>query len=178
MQSAYLIFDLAKVLNDLCLMFCLYLALLLHGPTYAHGADSLASQRFQLQDEVTVLSAMKDYNDTVLQLKRLSATEQAKECSFAELKIYRCTRESPSGFFYLPPFPVALPYNVPKNPSYVPSFSWAPVKEALEGAKVVAQWKDSAKAGTLFDCNGPTCWTIVHGFSRSEKSEEDTLALP
>src|SRR2546430_198758 len=80
-------------------------------------------------------------------------------------------------FFYLPPFPTALPHNMPQNPGYVPSFSWTLLKEALEGAKVVARWKDLAKAGTLFDCNGPTCSTIIHGFSRSEKSAEDALAL-
>jgi len=96
-------------------------------------------------------------------------------CSFDGVTGYYCRQDDPNT--YLPPFPVALPYKFARETERVPIFGWAPVSKAVRGGELVSQWEKLATVGSVFDCEGATCATLVRGLPSPAENQEGILAL-
>jgi hypothetical protein len=147
-----------------------FIALALAQNSYAQEATNLANHRFQLgiYDE-TAASAQEDYNR---HRRELAEFKGARVCSFDKIDTYRCASSSNS---YLPPFPVALPFELPPSDAgNTADFTWAPIGEVRNGRQSVTQWNSQADKGSLFNCADNLCSVIVHAVG--SKSSTDTLA--
>lgn len=142
---------------------CLILMFALVSECYAQRVDD---EKFRIQFRDTVASASKEYDETLEKSKRLASRYGMKACQFGELKDYRCAWSA-----YVAPYPLTLPHKVPAGWGGVPLFSWVPVGQTRGGLETVAEWKRIAAAGTLFDCTGPICNTIIHSLTRTNDGD-------
>jgi hypothetical protein len=133
----------------------------------------LGGQRFELDYKETAAALQSQYQDIRREIDRLRALP-ATPCKFGDDERYKCVAQG-NAVAYLPPFPLALPSNVPSVEGQAPAFQWVPAAEALNGNSLSQQWLEYAKAGTLLGCKGLTCTAIINGFMK-ELSNEEVLA--
>ncbi len=145
----------------------LFLVVMLMGECYALDSPAVPNQRFELTDQHSAESALESYNKTFKELQG----DKSTACSFGTDPTYRCV-SGIGGQTYLPPFPFALPSQMPSGPEHVGQFSWAPVTEVRDGPKILAQWRELAKAGSFFDCKDYLCMIVVHSLSADQDAQE------
>lgn len=148
----------------------------------AIAAASPPASRFEVPGAITASNAARVYQEY------LAASKQGKQvakgevglrdkCDFGQDAGFECIL-SDEGVIYLPPYPIALPHNLPVLPrgGTVAVRRWAPQDEVRDGAAKFARWKELALSGLPFDCDGPRCHVIVEALVPEQETSEISYA--
>jgi hypothetical protein len=146
------------------------------------GARADQPLRFEARSGVKAAELRSAYQHiSIKDLRRQLSLQHgiySQSCAFGEVHQFECFSFD-WGITYLPPYPIALPGAVPPipGPGNTPVRRWVPVDEVRDGARTFGEWERSVVSGTVFNCRGMTCSTLVQVLVPGQGIDESSYAV-